>query len=108
MKTETTRAREIPAQRKSMTMPEKARRVRLSEKKNPLSRFGQIAVEKGFVTEEHLEKALSEQVANDPYVRLRPHRLLGEILFERGWIKYKQLEAVLSKLSQSENEPRRF
>ncbi len=82
--------------------------VRLSEKKKSILRFGQIAVDKGFVTEEHLRKALSEQIANDPSVRLRPHRLIGEILCVRGWMKYKQLEAVLSELFRIESDQRRF
>ncbi len=59
--------------------------------------FGQIAITKGFITEEHLKKALTEQITNDFSNRLGPYKRLGEILFEKGWIKNKQIRIVLNE-----------
>lgn len=61
-------------------------------------RFGQVAVERGFVTEEQLKEVLSEQIANDPYVRLRPRRLIGEIFLEKGWMNSMQIQTVLAEI----------
>jgi hypothetical protein len=61
-------------------------------------KFGKISVSKGFVTEDQLNKALFEQTANDPALRLRPHKLLGEIFFEKGWMNSKQIALVLHEL----------
>ena len=59
------------------------------------SRFGQLAVKRGYVTKNQLNEALTEQVSNDPLHRLRSRRRLGEIFFERGWMDSRQIEAVL-------------
>ncbi|MDP3297492.1 MAG: hypothetical protein Q8N09_07885 [Thermodesulfovibrionia bacterium] len=59
-------------------------------------RFGQTAVELGFITKEQLKKALCQQVEND--LAHKPHRLLGEICFQNGWMTSKQIEIVLNKL----------
>ena len=56
-------------------------------------RFGQVAVERGFITPERLKEALGEQVDDD--LANRRHRLLGEILFERNWMTVDQIESVL-------------
>jgi len=66
------------------------------------SRFGQIAVEKGFITIEQLKTALSEQVDDD--VANRRHRLIGTILFERDWITGQQIDIVLTELSRNIRE----
>ncbi len=68
------------------------------------ARFGQIAVERGFVTKEQLNDSLREQRSYDPSIRLRPQRLIGEIFFEKGWINHKQIEIVLKQLSSRKNE----
>jgi hypothetical protein len=67
------------------------------EKKYAL-RFGQIAQEMGFVTAEQVREALDEQLSNSLSARLRPRRLIGEILFEKGWMTLKQIETVLSEI----------
>lgn len=68
--------------------------------KIPLSeyckRFGQISIEKGYVSPEQLKEALSEQVDDD--LENRPHRLLGAIFFTRNWMSAKQIEEVLDKM----------
>ncbi len=63
-----------------------------------IPRFGQFALDKGFVTEEQLNTALNEQISNDPSARLRPHKLIGEIFFEKGWMTSKQIEIVLTDI----------
>ena len=67
---------------------------KLSQKYNP--RFGQIAVEKDFVTPEQVKQALIEQIDDD--LAQRPHRQLGIILLEKGWMNAEQVEAVLNEL----------
>lgn len=66
-------------------------------------RFGQVAVEKGFITIEQLKEALSEQVDDD--VANRRHRLIGTILFEKDWITAQQIDIVLKEMSRYSNEP---
>jgi transcriptional/translational regulatory protein YebC/TACO1 len=65
-------------------------------------RFGGIAVEKGFVTEQQVKEALAEQEADD--VRKRPHRLIGEILFHRNWMTWEQIDEVLKELFKDKAE----
>ncbi len=69
-------------------------------------RFGQIAVELGFITMEQLKEGLSEQ-ANDNITH-KPHRLLSEILFEKGWITNRQILKVLDELSRVEKDLKDF
>ncbi len=58
--------------------------------------FGKIAIEKGFVTEKHINEALAEQ-AEDGFSN-KPHRFIGSILFEHGWITEKQIDIILDEL----------
>jgi hypothetical protein len=67
---------------------------RLSKKYCP--RFGKIAVDMGFVTAKQLNEALAEQAEDNIFNR--PHRFIGSILFEHGWITDKQIDIVLYKL----------
>ena len=46
-----------------------------------------------------LNNALTEQVANDPSVRLRPNKRIGEIFFEKGLMTLDQIETVLAEIS---------
>lgn len=59
-------------------------------------RFGQIAVEMGFISEAQLREAMCLQVEDD--LRGRPHRLLGMILFEKDWMTAEQIDQVLNIL----------
>jgi hypothetical protein len=65
--------------------------------------FGQIAVSKGFVNAEQVESALAEQMSCNSFRRLRPRKLIGEILFENGWITLKQIEKVLEEIPEEES-----
>ena len=60
------------------------------------SQFCQIAVDKGFVTETQLSVAIPEQVDDD--LSNKPHRFIGRILFEHGWITNEQINIVLDTL----------
>lgn len=59
-------------------------------------RFGMIAVNRGYVTPNQLKEALAEQVDDD--LASRPHRLLGNIFFEKKLMKLDQIEEVLDQL----------
>jgi hypothetical protein len=67
-------------------------------------RFGQIAVEKGFITSDQLKAALSEQVDDD--LSLRPHRVIGSIFFDRGWMTYQEIELVLKEMFKEAKKDR--
>ncbi len=60
------------------------------------SRFGKIAVDMGFITEEQLKEAITEQVEDD--LVDKPHRFIGKILLENGWITDEQIYIVLKEL----------
>ncbi len=62
------------------------------------TRFGVISVKKGFVTADQLKAALVEQA--DDNIAERPHRLIGRIFFEKGWMTDNQIETVLNELEQ--------
>jgi hypothetical protein len=62
-------------------------------------RFGAIAVHKGFATLDQVKKAIGEQIDDD--VHGREHRLVGTILYQRGWITEEQIEQVLLELRKT-------
>jgi hypothetical protein len=64
-------------------------------------RFGEIAIRKGFISRYQLREALEEQVLNEPYLRFRPRKRIGEILAERGWMDQNQIEIVLKELAKN-------
>ncbi len=58
--------------------------------------FGEIAIDKGFVTEKHINEALAEQAEDD--FSNKPHRFIGSILFENDWITKKEIDIILYEL----------
>ena len=62
-------------------------------------KFGQVAIEMGFVTAEQVKQVLSEQFSIDSSSRLRPPKLMGEIFSEKGWMTQKQIHMVIEKIS---------
>jgi hypothetical protein len=60
------------------------------------NRFGVIAVDKGFVTADQLKEALTDQA--DDNLSNRPHRLIGRIFFDKGWMTDEQIDIVLNEL----------
>lgn len=67
---------------------------------NFVRRFGQIAVEMGFVTPEQVSQVISDQLSVSSSDRLRPPKLIGEIFFDKGWMTQKQIQTVIEKISQ--------
>ena len=65
-----------------------------------VKRFGQVAVEKKFVTSAQVKQALLEQM--DDNLAQKPHRQLGRILLEKGWMNAQQVEVVLLDVALSE------
>ena len=59
-------------------------------------KFGKIAVDMKFITAEQLTEALAEQAEDS--LSNRPHRFIGYILSEHGWIDSEQLGIVLDIL----------
>lgn len=70
-----------------------------SNSSNPLkypSRFGIAAVKLGFITAEQLREAMVEQL--DVNLSTKVHRLIGEILHEKGWMTLEQIKETLEKM----------
>jgi hypothetical protein len=59
-------------------------------------RFGSIAVYRGYVTLDQVQRALGEQIEDN--VMRRPHRRLGEILLEKSWITEEQMKSILDEM----------
>lgn len=59
-------------------------------------RFGNIAVKRDFTTRDQVRQALMEQIDDD--LNDRPPRLIGEILFEKDWIRWGQMDMGLNEL----------
>ena len=59
-------------------------------------RFGQTAVEMGFITEGQLKEALCRQIEEN--LSNQEHRLLGTILFDKEWLTSDQVEKVMNVL----------
>lgn len=59
-------------------------------------RFGTIAIQKGFITLEQLLDAMKIQVVED--LAGAEHRLIGQILWEKGYLNTKQINEVLESM----------
>ncbi len=66
------------------------------------ARFGMIVVDMGFATIDQVLEALSEQVMDN--FDNQHHRLLGDILLEKGRITPEQIEKVLEIISEHKNK----
>jgi hypothetical protein len=55
--------------------------------------FGIIAIEKGFISTEKLIETLRIQVEEE--IQYKTHRLIGEILLDKGYITPTQIQDVL-------------
>lgn len=58
--------------------------------------FGIIAVEKGFISAENLIESLKIQVEEETL--FKTHRLIGEILLDKGYITPVQIQTVLDDI----------
>ncbi|WP_020678250.1 hypothetical protein [Geopsychrobacter electrodiphilus] len=77
----------------------------MNEHRKYCQRFGKIAVDRGYLLAEQLQQALREQVDDD--LVERPHRVLGAICFDHGWMSPRQIDEVLNlmfKMSRTEPE----
>ena len=61
-------------------------------------RFGTIAVNKGYINEEQLVKALEIQAKEN--VMEGKHRLLGEIFVDEGLLTAAQVDEILETMNQ--------
>ena len=82
-------------------MPDQVRKE-ISQKYCP--RFGQTAVESGFISGTQLAEALTCQVQQE--LLGKGHRLLGQILFEKEWMSADQIDQVLTQLLKRMREER--
>ena len=64
-----------------------------------------IAIYKGFVTSDQLKSALTKQIEDT--LSDKPHRVIGRIMFEEGWMTHKQIETVLNELFKEEKEKKK-
>ncbi len=58
--------------------------------------FGIIAIDKGFITAENLIETLKIQVEEE--IKYKTHRLIGEILMDKGYITPSQIQEVLDSI----------
>lgn len=63
---------------------------------NLCRRFGTIAVKYNFISKGQLKEAMIEQLEED--LNGKEHRLLGAILFAKGWMTWDQVDLVLKEL----------
>jgi len=59
-------------------------------------RFGSVAIDKGFITLENLIEAMKIQILEN--LDGSDHRLIGQILWEEGYIKTEQINEVLKAM----------
>ena len=59
-------------------------------------RFGALAIDKGFITLENLIEAMKIQILEN--LQGLDHRLIGQILWEEGYIKTEQIHEVLESM----------
>jgi len=63
-------------------------------------RFGQIAVDMGYVADADVKAALSEQIDDD--LAGRAHRLIGRIFLDKGLMSPTQIDTVMHELFRTE------
>jgi hypothetical protein len=59
-------------------------------------RFGAVAIDKGFITLENFIEAMKIQILEN--LQGLDHRLIGQILWEEGYIKTEQINEVLKSM----------
>ena len=61
------------------------------------SRFGMIAINKGYITKDQLIRALTIQAKEN--IEEGTHRLLGQILLSEGFLSAEQVDDILETLN---------
>ena len=74
--------------------------MELTKKYSP--RFGQAAVEREYVSAKQVKEVIMEQLTDD--LASRPHRPIGRIMLDKGWMTAQQIEEVLTELFRRERE----
>jgi hypothetical protein len=76
-----------------------AREEAIAEKgaNNDRVRFGSIPVERKMITRKQLAAAMQIQVSDD--IQQKPHRLVGEILQDLGYLNKSQVAEVLKEIA---------
>lgn len=59
-------------------------------------RFGAVAIDMGFITLENLIEAMKIQIIEN--LDGSNHRLIGQILWEKGYLKTEQIKEVLRSM----------
>ena len=67
-------------------------------KKHYHKRFGTIAVDKGYISEDQLIETLKMQAKEN--VKEGKHRLLGQIFLDEGLLTTTQVDEILETMSQ--------
>jgi|COG998Drversion2_1049125.scaffolds.fasta_scaffold223903_2 hypothetical protein len=67
-------------------------------KKHYHKRFGTIAVDKGYISENQLIEALELQAKEN--IKEGKHRLLGQIFLDEGLLTETQVDEILETMSQ--------
>lgn len=62
-------------------------------------RFGLIAVEKGFISQEELIHGLTVQVRED--IENGAHRLIGELFFDLNIMNENEIEEVVKEITRA-------
>lgn len=65
-------------------------------------RFGKLSVEMGFISQNQLFWAMQLQIEED--LSNKPHKVIGQILFEQGWMTPQQIDQVMNRLFESRTE----
>jgi hypothetical protein len=93
---------EIGHEKAEATLRENEELKKHTIKKNSKQRFGEIAVEKEYISPEQLKKALSVQRSADRGVDKSPP-LIGEILYELGFMKNSKIKKVIKFIKKAQN-----
>ncbi len=64
-------------------------------------RFGEVAVNMEFITEKQVNEAYVEQIEDD--VSNKPHRFIGDILFENRLMAKEEIRIVLKELLKEDS-----
>ena len=61
-------------------------------------RFGNIAIEKGFITPQQLIAALNIQITGE--IKDGKHRLIGQILFDLNYMTTEQIQMTIEQIQE--------
>ena len=62
--------------------------------------FGRTAIKMGFIDRVQMQEALDEQRIYNIFLRSGHGKLIGEILYENGWMTFRQIDKVLNSITE--------